>query len=70
MKMKMFEFQMKISLKYVSDGSFGNKSGAEPLSEPVMTQFTDAYRRHQASNELTNGNNRIIITIIPPCSDR
>ena len=46
-----------ISLKFVPKGSIGNKSvlvqvmawrwtGDKPLSEPMLTQFTDAYMRH------------------------
>ena len=50
---------MQISLKNVSYCSIGNnlalirvmawrRSGAKPLPEPMMNQFTDAYMRHQA----------------------
>ena len=48
---------IQISLKFVPRGSIDNKAalvqvmawcqtGDKPLSEPVMTQFIDAYRRH------------------------
>ena len=46
---------IKISLKIVANGPIGNKvasvhaigwcrKGDKPLSEPMMTQFTDAYK--------------------------
>ena len=48
---------IKISLKFVPKGPIGNKPalvrvmawrrpGDKPLSEPMLTQFTDAYMRH------------------------
>ena len=48
---------IKISLKFVPKGPTDNKSalvqvmawhrtGAKPLPEPMLTQFTDAYMRH------------------------
>ena len=48
---------IQISLKYVPRSPFDNKSalvqvmawcqtGNEPLPEPMMTQFIDAYTRH------------------------
>ena len=55
--MKMLEFAIKISLKFVPKGPLGNKSalvwvmtwrwtGYKPLPEPMLTQFIDAYMRH------------------------
>ena len=49
---------VQFSLKFVPKGPIDNKSalvqvmacrlyGAKPLSEPMLTQFTDAYMRHQ-----------------------
>ena len=49
-----------ISLKFVPEGPINNipalvqimawrRSGDEPLSEPMMVLFTDAYMRHSAS---------------------
>ena len=54
--MKMFEFQ----LKFVPKGPINNIpalvrimawrwTGDKPLSEPMMTQFNNAYMRHSAS---------------------
>ena len=51
---------IKISLKFVPKGPINNiptlvqimtwrRTGDKPLSEPMMTQFTDAYMRHSAS---------------------
>ena len=51
---------IKISLKFVPEGPINNISalvqimawrriGDKPLSEPMMTQFTDVYMRHSAS---------------------
>ena len=51
---------IKISLKFVPKGPINNipplvqimawrRTGDEPLSEPMMTQFNDAYTRHSAS---------------------
>ena len=51
---------IKISLKFVPEGPINNISalvqimawrriGDKPLSEPMMTQFNDAYMRHSAS---------------------
>ena len=51
---------IKIPLKFVSKGQINNiptlvqimawrRPGGEPLSEPLMTQLTDAYMRHSAS---------------------
>ena len=48
---------IQISLKFVPKGSIDNKPalaevmawcllGAKPLSEPMLTRFTDAYMRH------------------------
>ena len=53
--MKMCEF----SLKFVPTGPINNipplvqilawrRTGDKPLSEPMMTQFNDAYMRHSA----------------------
>ena len=50
----------KISLKFAPKGPIDNipalfqmmawcQSGAKPLSEAMMTKFTDAYMRHSAS---------------------
>ena len=52
--------QIKISLKFVPKGPINNvsalvqimawhRTGNKPLSEPMMTQFNDAYMRHSAS---------------------
>ena len=52
-----FRITIKISLKFVPKGPIDNKSalvqvmawrqtGAKPLPEAVMIQFTDAYMRH------------------------
>ena len=51
---------IKISLKFVPNGPINNipalvqimarrRTGDKPLSEPMMTQFNDAYMRHSAS---------------------
>ena len=51
---------IKISLKFVLKGPINNipvlvqimawrQTGDKPLSEPMMTQFKDAYMRHSAS---------------------
>ena len=51
-------FSIQISLKLVPKSPIDNKpafvqvmawrrTGNKPLSEPMMTQFTDAYKRHQ-----------------------
>ena len=51
---------INISLKFVPKGSINNipvlvqimawrRTGDKPLSEPMMTQFNDAYMRHSAS---------------------
>ena len=51
---------IQISLKFVPKGSINNilalvqimawrRTGDKPLSEPMMTQFNDAYMRHSAS---------------------
>ena len=51
---------IKISLKFVPKGPINNipalvqlmawrRAGDKPLSEPIMTQFNDAYMRHSAS---------------------
>ena len=48
---------IKISLKFIPKGPIDNKlvlvqvmawrqTGDKPLSEPMLTQFTDAYMRH------------------------
>ena len=58
--MKMFEIPIKISVKFVSYRAIYNipalvqimawrRTGDKPLSEPMMTQFNDAYMRHSAS---------------------
>ena len=50
--------QIRISLKFVPTSSIGKKPalvqvmawrqiGDKPLLEPMLTQFTDAYMRHQ-----------------------
>ena len=55
-----FQILNKISLKYVPLGLIDNmaalvwimawrRTGDKPLSEPMMTQFTDAYMSHSAS---------------------
>ena len=55
----------KISLKFVHEGPINNISalvqilarrriGDKPLSEPMMTQFNDAYMRHSASMSYIN----------------
>ena len=55
-----FWIPIKISLKFVPEGPINNISalvqimawrriGDKPLSEPMMTQFNDAYMRHSAS---------------------
>ena len=52
-----FCISIQISLKCVPEGPFDNKSamvqvttwrltGEKPLSEPMLTQFTDAYMQH------------------------
>ena len=52
---------IKISLKFVPKGPINNipalvqmmawrRTGDKPLSEPMMTQFNDAYMRHSASS--------------------
>ena len=61
-------FVIKISLKFAPEGIINNipalvqmmawrRPGDKPLSEPMMTQFNDAYMRHSSSmsghNELT-----------------
>ena len=51
---------IKISLKFVPKGPMNNipalvqimawrRTGDKPLSEPMMTQFNDAYMRHSAT---------------------
>ena len=51
---------IQISLKFVPNGPINNmpalaqimawhQSGAKPLSEPMMVQFTDVYMQHSAS---------------------
>ena len=51
---------IKISLKFVPKSQINNisalvqimawrRTGDKPLSEPMMTQFNDAYMRHSAS---------------------
>ena len=51
---------INISLKFVPKGPINNisaliqimawrRTGDKPLSEPMMTQFNDAYMRHSAS---------------------
>ena len=51
---------IEISLKFVPRGPINNipalfqimawrRTGDKPLSEPMMTQFNDAYMRHSAS---------------------
>ena len=61
---------VKISLKFVPKGLIDNKPalveimawrqiGDKPLSEPMLTQFTDAYMRHKGEN--------LIITISAAC---
>ena len=58
--MKLFDFRKKKSLKFVPKGPINNtpalvqimawpRTGDKPLSEPMMTQFNDAYMRHSAS---------------------
>ena len=53
---EMFCIQIRISMKFVPKGPIDNKSvlvqviawhrtGDKPLSEPMLTQFTDAYVR-------------------------
>ena len=39
---------IKISLKFVPKGPIDNDPsvGNKPLSEPILTKFTDAYMRH------------------------
>ena len=54
--MKMFEFRLKISLKFVPMGLIDNKwalvqvtawrRSGDKLSGPMLTQFTDVYMRH------------------------
>ena len=55
--MKSFVFQFKISLKFVPEGPTENDPALvqimtwrwicdKPLSEPMQTRFTDAYKRH------------------------
>ena len=57
MKIFVFQFSIRISLKFVPKGPINNKSvlvqvmarrqrGDKPLSEPTLTWFTDAYMRH------------------------
>ena len=57
--MKIYEFRIKISLKFAPKGPINNilslvqimawcRPGDKPLSEPTMTQFTEAYVRHSA----------------------
>ena len=43
-----FFILIKISLTFAPKGPIDNTpaSGAKPLSEPMLTQFTDAYMRH------------------------
>ena len=54
---EMFWLSIRISLKFVTKGPFGNKpalvqvvawrgTGGMPLPEPMVTQFSDAYMRH------------------------
>ena len=56
---------IEILLEFVPKGSFNNipalvqivawrRTGDKPLSEPMMTQFNDAYMRHSASMSLDN----------------
>ena len=58
--MKLFEFRKQNSLKFVPKSPINNipalvqimawpRTGDKPLSEPMMTQFNDAYMRHSAS---------------------
>ena len=58
--MKMYEFFIEISLKFVPKGPINNipalvqiiawcSSGNKPLSEPMMAKFTNTYMRHLAS---------------------
>ena len=53
-----FYILIKISMKFVPKGPIGNnpaldyimawhQKGDKPLSEPMLTQFTDAYMRHK-----------------------
>ena len=55
--MKMLEMFIEISLKFVPMGVINNKwalvqvmawrrPGDKPISEPMLTQLTDAYSRH------------------------
>ena len=57
---KNVRLSIKISLKFVPKGTINNiptlvqimawrRTGNKPLSEPMMTQFNDAYMRHSAS---------------------
>ena len=52
-----FDISIRISLKFVHKGPIDNKpalvqvmawrrTGDKPLSEPMLTRFTDAYMRH------------------------
>ena len=51
--MKNFEFWLKFHWKFVPKGPIDNNQalvylfGAKPLSEPMLTRFTDAYMRYQ-----------------------
>ena len=58
--MKMFEFRLQISLKFVPKGPINNipalvqvmawhRTGDKPLSELMMAQFNDVSMRHSAS---------------------
>ena len=53
-----FGILIQITLKFVLEGPIDNKSilvqlmtwsrkGDKPLSEPILTEFTDAYMRHR-----------------------
>ena len=55
--MKMVEYAIQISLKFVRKSPIDNKralvqvmawrrTGDKPLPEPMITQFIDAYMRH------------------------
>ena len=59
----MIEFWFEFSLKFVHRSPIDNKpvlvqvmawrrTGDKPLSEPMLTQFTDAYMRHYGGDEL------------------
>ena len=70
----MFWLSIRISLKFVTKGPFDNKpalvqvvawrgTGGMPLPEPMMTQFSDAYMRHQGEMSL---NSTLVIRQEPP----